>query len=37
MFYKQEYRIPKDGHPSEKAWDEITGLIINKLKILKPI
>ena len=31
---KKEYMIPNDGHPTGKAWTEITELITDKLKAM---
>ncbi len=32
--YVSEYRIPNNGHPSELAWNEITKLMVKKLKVI---
>lgn len=29
-----KYTIPNDGHPSEAAWNDITDLFVNELKVI---
>ena len=32
--HEAEYLVPNDGHPSEMAWDDISNLIVNELKLI---